>query len=181
MDCRLSENHKSCRLNNQVQINFNVEKPWHVVQEFAIQIARNKGSLGGVAPLLYHYVTPNTITNPEKHNNYSTNRFKDRKPRFFRNVGSVLRTLIKRHSQVAGLKNHICTFLHCLSPPENRCTGIIEYCFSSLGTCCHTHFPSRLRHMVHSRYFLPNICIDTTAIILYRWYCPIRSPRLHHG
>jgi len=49
-----------------------------------MQIARNKGRLGGLAPLLYHYVevSPNTITNPEKRNNYSTNKFKDRKTCF---------------------------------------------------------------------------------------------------
>jgi len=158
MECRLSENHKSCRLNNQVRINFNMEKPCHVVQEFCNADCKKQGKFGGLATLLYHYVevSPNTITNPEKRNNYSTNRFKDRKPTFFSNVGSVLCTLIKKHSQVAGLKNHICTFLHRLSPPENRCTGIIEYCFSSLGMCCRPHFPSRHRRMVHSRYFLPN-------------------------
>jgi len=49
-----------------------------------MQIARNKGRLGGLAPFLYHYVevSPNTITNPEKRKNYSINRFKDRKTRF---------------------------------------------------------------------------------------------------
>jgi len=130
----LSENHKSCRSNNPVRINFIVEKPCHVVQEFAIQIARKQGQFGGSrsAFISLRGGQPNTITNPEKRNNYSTNRFKDRKPTFFRKVGSVLCTLIKKHSQVAGLKNHICTFLHCLSLPDNRCTGIIAYCFSSL-------------------------------------------------
>jgi len=42
-------------------------------------------------------------------------------------------SLIKKHSQVAGLKNHICTFLPCLSLPDNGCTGLFSILFFFFG------------------------------------------------
>jgi len=93
VECRLPENHKSCRSNNQVRIKFIVDKNLATAyKNVAMQSARNKGRLGrgDLASLLYHYVevSPNTITNPEKRNNYSTYRFKEKN--VFRDVESVL-------------------------------------------------------------------------------------------
>jgi len=56
--------------------------------------------LGGLAPLLYHYVEviPNKIANHDKQKKYFTDTVARQKTTFFRNVGSGLRTLIRKHS-----------------------------------------------------------------------------------
>ena len=119
------------------------------------KLPETRGRLGGLAPLLYHYVevSPNTIANPEKRNNYSTKGFKGRKTRF------------PQRRKCPSLKNTVkwlvwkTAFAPSFTAYPFQTTGAqgyLAYCFSSLGMCCRTHFPSRLRRMFHSRYFLPS-------------------------
>jgi len=65
-------------------------------------------------------------------------------------------SLIKKHSQVAGLKNRIRTSLPFQTTGAQ---GYNRLLFSSVEMCCFIHFPSCFRRMVHSRCFLPNILI----------------------
>jgi len=48
VECRLPENHKSCRSNNQVRIKFIVDKkPCHGVQECCNAECKKQGQTGG--------------------------------------------------------------------------------------------------------------------------------------
>jgi len=103
-------------------------------------------------------------------------------------------SLIKKHSQVAGLKNRIRTFLHCYPFQTTGAQGYLAYCFSSLGMCCRTHFPSRPRPMFHSRYFpsqqhdscmgifytepVPMTFVYENTLLQVRWQQCWKKPRL---
>ena len=153
MECRLSENHKSSRLNYQVRIDFNVEKtsPMTVGVKTAITLLNNsfQRQLGGLTPLLDRYVevSPDKIANHDKQKNYFINTIARQKTTFFRNVRSSLHLHLPSP----------------LIPSKKQVHEFIEYCFSFLE-CVDAPIFSR----VSAAWSTPDISFPTALLLEFR-------------